>query len=147
MENLMAAIADLEPVEKRIILSNPAIKLRDHLTDLIGAKEDSPSIEISPDYPPFVEETGKRQGDYVEFVLRAGPLGIYWAKGTDLEEYLTGHLFGRDTQKLIAFEDPPPAKISYLYENPLLSKAYTQVTTALRAGAAEKLPPSTEIFG
>lgn len=145
MENLMAAIADLQPVEKRVILSNPDIKLREHLTDLVGA-EGGPATELPPDYIPFVEETGERQDDYVEFLL-TGMGQVYWAKDTELEEYLTGHLLGRDPQKLIAFEDPPPAKISYLYENPLLSKAYTHVTTALRAGAAERLPPSSEIFG
>ena len=145
MTDLMAAISDLNPVEKRIILSNPAIKLQDYLVDLAGGK-DSPTEELPPDYVPLVDKTGESQDEYVEFqLLNMGK--FYWAKAVDLEEYLYGHLFGRETQKLIAFTDPPPARIAYLYHEPLLSKAYTQVKNALHQGAAAKLPPPEEIFG
>lgn len=145
MADLLAAINGLDPVEKRVILSNPAIKLQDYLVDLAGGK-DSPTEELPPDYVPFVEKTGASQDGYVEFqLLHMGK--FYWAKDADLEEYLYGHLFGRATQKLVAFIDPPPAKIAYLYHEPLLSKAYTQVKNALHQGAAAKLPPPEEIFG
>jgi hypothetical protein len=145
MTELMASISDLTPVEKRIILSNPAIKLKDYLTDLVGAKG-GPTEELPPDYAPLVEKTGQKQDDYVEFILN-GMGKTYWAKDADLEEYLYGHLSGRETQKLVVFADPPPAKIAYLYSNPLLCKAYTQVNNALHQGAAAKLPPPEEIFG
>ena len=141
----MASIQDLNPVEKRVILSNPAINFEEYLTDLIAAKG-APTEELPPDYVPLVEETSEKQGNYVKFFLN-GMGKTYWAKDADLEEYLTGHLFGRETQKLIVFTDPPPDAMAYLYSDPLLSKAYTQVKNALRQGAAAKLPPSEEIFG